>query len=178
MRLTGGIYGGRTIVAPQTHATRPMTDKARQAIFNALGDVEGLAVLDVYAGSGAMGLEAVSRGAGPVVAVESARLASQAIAQNSKSLGLAVEFRPLTMTVESYLARNPGDRFDLIIADPPYAQLNVDVVERLGGLLNASGLLVVSHSARHEAPELGGLSLVRTRVYGDTGISLYRATEA
>lgn len=179
MRITTGILGGRTITAPKTTATRPMSDKVRAALFNVVGDVSGMIVLDAYAGSGAVGFEALSRDAARVVAVESARQPTLAIQANQRAFELSWGYELHQVTVETWLARwlnRPTEvlRFDLIVADPPYDHLKTDVLEKLGSLLVADGILVISHSARRDTPDLDHLTLITTKTYGDTALSFYK----
>jgi 16S rRNA (guanine966-N2)-methyltransferase len=174
MRIIAGELGGRTLVAPKTQATRPMTDKVRAALFDILGPVDGLTVLDAYAGSGALGFEALSRGAQQVVAIESARPALAAINQNRQSLGLEWGHILQASTVESWLARSPAQTFNVIMADPPYSQLKPDVIAKLGARLAAGGILVLSHSQQVPALTVEGLELMTTKLYGDSRLSFYK----
>jgi 16S rRNA (guanine966-N2)-methyltransferase len=182
MRITTGIFGGRTVTAPKTSATRPMADKVRAALFNVVGNVSGAIVLDAYAGSGAVGFEALSRGAVRVVAVEGGRAAARAIQVNQATLGgLTWGYELHQITIEAWLARwlsRPADMpvFDLIVADPPYDFLKADVLEKLGSLLVPDGILVVSHSSRLAAPELVRLTQIEHKTYGDTALSFYKPT--
>ena len=179
MRIIAGNLGGRLIKAPKGTGTRPMTDKVRAALFDSIGSIAGYKVLDAYAGSGAIGFEALSRGAAQVVAVEAGRQALQAIQANQKELGVGWGYSLYQMTVEAWLARQAEDQhFDLIIADPPYEQLRSDVLEKLRALLAPDGRMVVSHSAKRRLPPLEGLRKVSDRIYGDSALALYRATGA
>jgi 16S rRNA (guanine966-N2)-methyltransferase len=175
MRIVSGQLGGRTIKAPKTSGTRPMTDKVRGALFDVIGSIEGFYILDAYAGSGAVGFEALSRGAAQVVAIEAGRTAQQAIKQNQKDLQTDWGYLLYPVTVENWLAHQSGDRpqFDLIVADPPYEQLKVEVLEKLGQQLKPDGLLVVSRSSRKPI-EPYGLRLVKTKDYGDSSLDFYQ----
>ncbi|HUC87134.1 MAG TPA: 16S rRNA (guanine(966)-N(2))-methyltransferase RsmD [Candidatus Saccharimonadales bacterium] len=177
MRIIAGELGGRVVMAPKTRGTRPMTDKVRAALFDAVGSVQDITMLDAYAGSGAVGFEALSRGAQQVVAVESARPALTAIQANQQSLGIAWGYSLYQMSVETWLARHSladSQRYELIVADPPYDRLAADVLEKLGSLLQPSGWLVVSHSSRRPAPALSGLELAADKVYGDSALGFYK----
>ena len=181
MRITTGSLGGRTVAAPKTTATRPMADKVRAALFDTLGDVSGAIVLDAYAGSGAVGFEALSRGAARVVAIESARQPAATITANQATFDLTWGYELHQTTVETWLARwlrPPAEpsAFNLIVADPPYDHLRVNVLEKLGSLLKTDGILVVSHSSRRDVPELDNLICTDTRIYGDTALSFYKPT--
>jgi 16S rRNA (guanine966-N2)-methyltransferase len=176
MRIVGGSLGGRIITNPKTRATRPMTEKMRAAIFDILGDVSDLAVMDAYAGSGAIGFEAASRGAGRVVAIESSRGATHIIQSNQKALDIDWVYSLYPITVESWLASPfyADLKFNVIVADPPYEQLKIDILEKLGQRLEKDGILAVSHSSKRSIGPLGGLEAVTGKVYGDSAISLYR----
>lgn len=167
-------------MAPKTTGTRPMSDKVRAALFTIIGEVDGAIVLDAYAGSGAVGFEALSRGAARVVAVESTRTAGVAIKANQKALGLTWGYELYQTTVEAWLARwttraAEMPAFDLIVADPPYDRLRPDVLGKLGSLLApADGILVVSHGSRLEPPKLARLALINSKTYGDSALSFYK----
>ncbi len=175
MRIIGGQLSGLILKAPATRATRPMTDKVRGALFDALGDIEGLTLLDAYAGSGAVGFEALSRGASSVVGIEAGRNATEAIRQNQSKLGLDWGYRLYPVTVESWLAHQQTEQFNLIVADPPYDQLKEDVLEKLAQHLQDDGLLIVSHASK-QAPELAGMRVIRAKDYGDSALTFYQAT--
>lgn len=181
MRIVSGIYGGRQIVAPKTRDTRPMTDKVRAALFDTLDDINGIVVLDAYAGSGAVGLEALSRGASQIVLVESARPALQSIKANISDLELTWGVTVIESTVEAWLARDlphSPRTFDIIVADPPYARLKPDVIEKLSKLLGPGGVLILSLSSRkNQELTVAGMSAAGTKLYGDTALAFYRAAK-
>lgn len=184
MRVIAGRLGGRRLVAPRGAETRPTTDRVREALFSALGDVSGAAVCDLYAGTGALGIEALSRGAARAVFVESGRAALAALRENLASLDLGQIARVIPLPVERALDRLTqveGDApFDLVLMDPPWAALPAAAAAagrlvRLG-LLAPPGRparLVLEHARRDAAPAIPGLSLESTRTYGDTAVSLY-----
>ncbi|HVY44643.1 MAG TPA: 16S rRNA (guanine(966)-N(2))-methyltransferase RsmD, partial [Minicystis sp.] len=126
MRVIAGALGGRRLVAPPGRATRPTSDRVREAVFSALGDVEGAVVLDLFAGTGALGIEALSRGAAHATFVENARASLAALRENLAALGLgatsSVIAQPAARAVAS-LAGAPGPAFDLVLVDPPYAAI-------------------------------------------------------
>jgi 16S rRNA (guanine966-N2)-methyltransferase len=177
MRVIAGALGGRRLIAPHGHATRPTSDRVREALFSVLGDVTGARVLDLYAGTGALGIEALSRGATRAVFVENGRPALAALRENIASLGLGsasrVVTQPVLRALEGLAAEGP---FDLVLLDPPYAALAeaTRVLAALPGKLAASeGRVVLEHASRDAPPAALGLSLAFTRAYGDTAISLY-----
>lgn len=179
MRITGGEYKGRVIKTPNAQYTRPMTDKVRAALFNILGPLDGLSVLDVYAGSGALGFESLSRGVDRASAIESGRVAADTIWANAQSLGVENKFILHKMTVEIFLSRGLSkDLYDLILADPPYANIDLGVLAQLGTYLSPNGLLAISHDAAKKDLKIGGMRLVDNRVYGDTAVSFCRRAVA
>jgi 16S rRNA (guanine(966)-N(2))-methyltransferase RsmD len=175
MRIVAGVARGRPLAAPDGVATRPTSDKVRGAVFNVLGQFfEGGAVLDLYAGSGAMALEALSRGCERAVCVERDRAAAEALRRNAERCGFAarVEIRE---EVSAALSRLPRAAFHLAFLDPPYADGPEDALSRLAPLLAAGATAVAEHDARRPpADAYGPLRAVDRRAYGDTGISIYR----
>jgi 16S rRNA (guanine966-N2)-methyltransferase len=174
-RIVGGLAKGRRLSVPQ-RGTRPTSDRAREAMFNTLRahvDVQGARVLDLFAGSGAVGLEALSRGAAASVLVESDRAAADAVRRNIAAVGLpGAVLHP--RTAESFLAEDsPEAVFDLVFADPPYVYPD----ERLANLLAAltggnwladSAVVVVERAARAAEPRWPeGIALVTRRQYGE-----------
>ena len=172
MRIVAGSCKGAKIFAPKGLDTRPTSDRVREAAFNLIGPVDGAAVLDLYAGSGAMGLEALSRGAESAVFVDSDRDACRAIGRNLEKLrltGAEVACRD----VLRFLAADRR-RFDLILVDPPYELLEsvaVSLATYLPQLLADDGLVVVESSADDE-PALTPLTTRTSRRYGSTRVTL------
>ncbi len=186
-RIIGGRAGGRRIAAPPGSGTRPTSDRVREALFSAVeswcGSLAGLRVLDLYAGSGAIGLEAWSRGAATVVLVESDRRAAATARANALSLGCS-DASVVTGTVAAALARRPDTPFDVVYLDPPYP-LPTETVETALRVLVAhdwlvdGGLVVVERGTRGEPlswPE--GLTAFREKSYGDTRLSYATAGPA
>lgn len=174
-RIVGGRWSGRRLTAPRGDATRPTSEKVRAAVANALsaaGAVDGATVLDLYAGTGALGLELASRGAARVVLVERARAAQAAIRANIAALS-ATDVTLFPGEAASFAA-SPGEAFDLVVADPPYAEpaeAVADVLRRLrsGGRLRPGADVVIERPAQagdFAWPE--EFAAVRTRRYGDT----------
>jgi 16S rRNA (guanine966-N2)-methyltransferase len=175
-RIIGGVAGGRRITVPAGNGTRPTADRVREALFSSLeaefGSFDGLHVLDLYSGSGAIGLEALSRGAERVVLVESDRKAAEVIAANIKAVGLPGATL-LTRPVEKVAVGNdPGSPIDLVFADPPY-KLETEQLQDVLTALAANGWLaddavVVVERAKREPwdwPE--GFAALRDRKYGE-----------
>jgi 16S rRNA (guanine966-N2)-methyltransferase len=175
VRIIAGERRGARISAPKGLATRPTGDRTREAAFNLIGPVDDAAVLDLFAGSGAMGLEALSRGARRCVFVESDRAACAVIRSNLEKLRLTrADIRCQDAFQALRVERSAGRRYDLVIADPPYeawAELELRLGEALPPALAADGLLVVETSARVE-PQLP-LTAVTSRRYGSARITLF-----
>jgi 16S rRNA (guanine966-N2)-methyltransferase len=174
MRVVAGMYGGRRLAAPAGSSTRPTSDRVREALFSVLGgSVQGARVLDLYAGSGALGIEALSRGAASVVFVDRSPRAVAAIRANLEALGIDAEVRRLEARA-ALRASARGDAYDLVFLDPPYrhaAELGRELSEALPAVL-APGARVVSESDRRDPLELA-LPLVDERRYGDTVIRIH-----
>ena len=172
MRVVAGEHRGRRLAAPRGSGTRPTADRVREAIFSILGPVEGLRVLDLFAGSGALGIEALSRGAASAVFVDRDRRAVAAVRANLSSLG--IEASVVEREVAAYLRAGPGP-FDLVFADPPYScavPAGRDLSRHLPPVLGPGGLLVTESDIR-EPLEIG-LPVVDERVYGGTRIRFHR----
>ena len=175
MRIIAGDRRGARIAAPKGTATRPTGDRVREAAYNLIGPVEDVAVLDLFAGSGAMGLEALSRGARRCVFVESDRTACAVIRGNLEKLRLT---GALVLCKDVFQAlreeRGAGRAYDLVLVDPPYGtwnELQPRLAEAVPAALGPDGLLVVETSARIE-PELP-LAVVTSRRYGSARITLF-----
>ena len=179
MRIVGGEARGRTLKAVPGEATRPTADRVRQSLFDLLGQrCDGLAVLDLYAGTGALALEALSRGAARAVLVESAQAAALVIEENIKALRFELRARLLRQDVTralEALARR-GERFDLVFSDPPYAlraaQATLDAVVRHGLLAPGGRLVLESAKAEPEPTPPEGFAIDDQRSYGDTAITV------
>jgi 16S rRNA (guanine966-N2)-methyltransferase len=181
-RIIAGRAGGRTIAVPRGTGTRPTTDRVREALFSrveALMDLDGARVLDLYAGSGALGLEAVSRGAAHLLAVERHRATAALVARNARALGLADAVEVRAGSVDRLLAEEGGGPgYDLVLLDPPYPLAEEDLTRVLGllvaqGWLRDDALVVVERSTRSPEPTWPpGLAHVRSRAYGETTLHL------
>ncbi len=171
-RIIGGTAGGRRIATPRGDATRPTSDRVREALFSMLGSVEDLRVLDLFAGSGALGIEAASRGAAAVTLVETERRALRAIRRNLAEVGLEAEV--VRRDAVAFLDAGPGP-FDLVFVDPPYSsalRLARPLGERLPRVTSETAR-IVTESDRRQPLELP-LPRIRERVYGDTRIAIHR----
>ncbi len=174
MRVVAGRLRGRRLSAPPGRTTRPTADRVREALFSILGDMNGLRVLDLFAGSGALGIEALSRGAAEAVFVDSSHRAAATVKANLKSLGLraAVHQRDAM----AFLGRaGEGLPFHVVFVDPPYdwaSRLAAPLAERLPAILTEDARIVTESDKR--SPLLIPFPLVRERTYGDTRIAVHR----
>jgi 16S rRNA (guanine966-N2)-methyltransferase len=175
MRIIAGSRKGHTIHAPKGIDTRPTGDRVREAAFNLIGPVDGARVLDLFAGSGAMGLEALSRGAERAVFVEADAAAARAIKRNLDKLRLTGATVLRRDAVQALAAEaQAGRTYDLVLVDPPYAMfadLQPQLARYLPPVVAADGLLVVETDARTE-PELP-LTLRTSRRYGAARLTLF-----
>jgi 16S rRNA (guanine966-N2)-methyltransferase len=174
MRVVAGELRGRRLVAPRGDATRPTADRVREALFSILGDVSGLRVLDLFAGSGALGIEALSRGAAEAEFVDSSQAAVAAVRRNLSELGLdaPVHRRDAFAYLAAAAGRSP---FDLVFVDPPYDSalaLGNRLAERLPSALTEDAVIVTESNKR--APLELPFTLVRERTYGDTRVAIHR----
>lgn len=175
MRIISGVWGGRPLDAPKGPATRPTSDRVREALFSILGDVEQWDVLDLFAGTGAVGLEALSRGARSAVAVEKGRPALAALKRNVDRLGAELEVR-----AEDALrfAAQCERSFDFVYVDPPWpdsARVESELAEHAARLLVEDGWMVIERSSRSKPPApYPGLEPPRLRKYGEAHLAVYR----
>lgn len=181
MRIISGVAGGRRLRAPKTSDTRPVTDRAREAVFSSIGGlVRDTHVADLYAGSGSFGLEALSRGASTAVFVESGRLALAALRENVEAIGLGGVV--VGQAVRDFLGRTDG-RFDLVFVDPPWdlsTELLEQDLEMVDRVLEPGGVVVASrrHTDRPPTPP-ESWRVATDKRYGDTRILRYeKGTEA
>lgn len=173
MRIVAGTLGGRTFEAPRGHRTHPMGDKIRGALFNILGDITGMEIADLFAGSGAIGFEAISRGAAHVTSIEADKVAHAAITKNIQTLGLANVMTVHKMYVHSWLNRT-NEQFDIVIADPPYDDLQYKTLDALSRLVKPDGMLVYSlpPTARLVLPDT--CEKLAEKSYGDATLLFFR----
>jgi 16S rRNA (guanine966-N2)-methyltransferase len=178
MRIIAGSHKGHTIHAPRGRDTRPTSDRVRENVFNILGPVDGAAVLDLYAGSGAMGLEALSRGAVRAVFVERDGDAARTIERNLDKLRLSGTVLRQDAVTALATEAGSGRKYDLVLIDPPYdmyADIEPRLARYLPSVLAAAGIVVVETDVRVE-PELP-LAQRTSRKYGSVRITVYEAAE-
>jgi 16S rRNA (guanine(966)-N(2))-methyltransferase RsmD len=181
MRIIAGRLKGRRLLTPAWEGLRPTSDRLRETLFNILGvRLAGAHVLDGYAGTGAVGIEAVSRGAERVVFVEKDRRAAALIEENLRRCGVANGYAIIRADF-GRLQRPEGPRpFDVILLDPPYAEPDLDaVLARADQWLVTDGVLVLEHARRRPAPHAaGGLACTRVVHSGDSALSFYQRSAA
>jgi 16S rRNA (guanine966-N2)-methyltransferase len=172
VRVVAGRFGGRRLVAPAGSATRPTSDRVREALFSVLGDVDGLRVLDLFAGSGALGIEALSRGAASAVFAERAPAALKALQSNLSAL--EIEARVHSGDARGFVrkARAAGETYDLVFLDPPYREAGRLAPELDVAALLAPGGRIVTESDRRAPLEID-LPMTFERRYGDTLIRIH-----
>lgn len=178
MRIISGDLSGRTFESVHGHRTHPMSEKIRGALFNALGDIEGLTLLDAYAGTGALSFEAISRGAASAVALDADKKAARTIKENIAALGLEDKIVSSLIYAHSWSRRNQAKQFDLVILDPPFDGVEPKQLLQLAKHVKPGGILVLS------LPPTNGFRLAPSRFellleknYGDAGLIFYRALD-
>jgi 16S rRNA (guanine966-N2)-methyltransferase len=177
VRVVAGAYAGRRLGAPRGPHTRPTPDRVREALFSILGPLDGLRVLDLYAGSGALGIEALSRGAEEATFVDSHAAAARAVRENLERVG-SERGRVFRADVSSFLrgAARHGDRWDLVLLDPPYRlapRLGPALGPLLAPVLGADARIVCESSSKH--PLRLDLPVIGERRYGDTTLVIHTA---
>jgi len=181
LRVTGGKFRGRKIRAPKGLATRPVLARVREALFNVLGNIEGFRMLDLYAGTGAIGIEALSRGAESVIFVDSGFRQCRIIRENLAAIGLSSEILHLDVIRAVGKLRSTGHQFELIFADPPYEQgLGVKTLHAVykKGLLAGDGIMALTLRHDEDVPGIiGSWNQVFNRRYGDSRLVLYAAKQ-
>lgn len=176
MRITGGTGKGRRLKAPTGSRVRPTSDKVRQALFNILGEkVKRSAFLDLYAGTGAIGIEALSRGAERACFVDDSRGSLEIIRQNVEQSGFREQSVVVAARAESFLKKG-REQFDIVFLDPPYVMEQEYLLSMIdaSAILKPDSIIVAEHFKKQESPQRAGrLSLFREAVYGDTVIAFY-----
>ncbi|MEI6667873.1 MAG: 16S rRNA (guanine(966)-N(2))-methyltransferase RsmD [Acidobacteriota bacterium] len=176
MRVIAGRYKRRVLKAPTWEGLRPTSDRLKQTLFDVLaGRVSGARVLDGCAGSGALGIEALSRGAADVVFIDGDERAIALVAANLAACGVTNGYVMIRDDLQGGLRRVPADqRFDLILLDPPYESDVATLLAAAAGRLSADGTLVLEHATRRPAPDRAGrLTCLRRLISGDSGLAFY-----
>ncbi len=174
MRIISGSLRGRQFESPRGHKTHPMGDKQRGALFNTLGDITGLTVLDLYAGSGALSFEAISRGAARATAVELDKTAQDAITNNIYNLDLQDKVTLASSRVASWSKKHITEWFDVVLCDPPYDRVLEGSVQKLTTHVARGGLFVLSWPEKLEIPQFKGLELIKSNVYANARLIFYK----
>jgi 16S rRNA (guanine(966)-N(2))-methyltransferase RsmD len=184
MRIIGGDAKGRTIYSPKQSQMRPTSDGIKESLFNILHAPSGKSFIDLFAGCGSVGLEALSRGAAKVVFVEKNAALVNAIKRNLRELSLGGKYEILAMEAARAIRKlqNRGENLDVIFADPPYERGFVREIFRglaCGNVLSEDGVLIIQHSVREDVDEhyLCDFMLTDSRRYGDTRLSFFKIKE-
>lgn len=173
MRVISGITKGHRLKTPKVRDLRPTQDAVRKAIFDILDDlVKGRKTIDLYAGSGALGIEALSRGAGGCLFVESHRGACKVIAENLKHTKLSGKGKVVCRSVNQFLTELPDKDLGLVLLDPPYTLGKIEpVLRKLVPHLKEGALVVYEHAKTTEVPKVEGLKIIDRRIYGGTKVT-------
>lgn len=176
MRIISGNLRGHQFAAPHGHRTHPMSDKVRGALFNILGDIEGLKFLDAFAGSGALAFEAASRGAESVTALEKDGAAHSVIDKNVEELKLGKKIHVSRANAGGWSIHNMERQFDIVLLDPPYDELQPDLLSRLVKRhVKPGGLAVLSYpGGKKDVPDFPKCEVVEQKNYGDAQLIFYR----
>jgi 16S rRNA (guanine966-N2)-methyltransferase len=174
MRVIAGRLGGQIFESPRGHRTHPMSEKMRGAIFGALGDIEGLTVLDAFSGSGALSIEAISRGAKFTQAIEVDPNAYKVIQNNIKELGIDNQIKATRAYASAWSTRHQANLFDVILLDPPYDKLPFRDLIRMPRHLKSNGVLVLSWPGKGDDYLFDELELVQKKDYGDSRLLFFK----
>jgi len=179
VRVIAGVYGGRLLAAPKGRKTHPMGERVKGSLFNILGErVKNARVLDAFAGTGALGIEAISRGATHATFIERDGVAYKNIVDNITTLGIEDQTKAVKSPVASWIDTYQGEPFDIIFVDPPYHDTQFSTVVKLMGLLKPGALMVLSQPGRDECPTRPGVVVVDNRSYGDATLVFFRRESA
>ncbi len=174
MRIIAGKLKGRIIAEAHGHKTHPMSEKIRGALFNALGELDGLTVLDAFAGTGAVSIEAISRGSSSVLSIDSDSEAINCINKNVQSLDLEDVIKVIQANITSWSELNSNKTFDVVIADPPYDKVNTDLLQKVANHTSSGGVFVVSLPTTLQLALSKHFTLLSSKNYGDASLYFYR----
>lgn len=174
MRVIAGTLGGRIFESPHGHRTHPMGEKMRGGLFGALGDITGLTVFDAFAGSGALGVEAVSRGASSVQAIEVDPGAYRVIKKNIQTLGIEDKIHVTKAYAGAWSTRHQDKKFDVVLLDPPYDRIPYRDLKRMPTHLAENGILVLSWPKDVDYFYFEPLEHLQSRSYGDGTLHFYK----
>jgi 16S rRNA (guanine966-N2)-methyltransferase len=174
MRIIAGRLGGRLFESPHGHRTHPMSDKIRGALFNSLGDITGHTFLDAFAGTGAVGFEAISRGAKHVTSIELDQSAFTAIMGNITALDIGDQVSAMRKDVKSWSRNHKETQFDVVICDPPYDDVKYTLLIQLAKHTRPGGLLIYSLPTKHEFRLPEEFKLLDEKSYGDAVLLFFK----
>ena len=174
MRIITGKLKGRDFTGPGSFKTHPMGDRQKSAVFNILGDVEGLSVFDAYGGTGALAFESISRGAAWAFIIELDKNAHRAISENAEKLGIEEQVKTIQGNCIGWSKRNADVQFDIVFADPPYDAVLLRDIEQLGTHVKPGGVLVLSWPIHLGAEEIDGFTILKDRTYAKARLVFYR----
>lgn len=174
MRVIAGSLGGRNFDSPRGHRTHPMSDKIRGALFNILGDITGLTVLDAFAGSGALSIEAISRGAASALAIDLDKEAYETVQKNVEALKLNERITVMRKNVAGWSRNNQHMQFDIVLADPPYNDIRPTLLQKLVPQVKPGGLFVLSWPGSEKVRDFNGVQVLSAKLYGDAQLVFYR----
>lgn len=176
LRVISGSLGGRQFDSPAGNKTHPMSEKIRGALFNMLGDVANLSFLDAFAGSGAISIEAISRGASHSVAIDADKSAYSSVVKNTQELGISSSIKATRANVSSWSDNNPDEKFDIVVCDPPYDQIKPDLIQKLSRHVTECGLMVLSLPPKNKFNPGDSFTRIAAKNYGDAELVIYRET--
>jgi len=174
MRIISGSLKGRIVADPKGHRTHPMSEKIRGALFNALGGISGLTVFDPFTGTGAVAIEAVSRGAVSVLAIDFDKEAFLGASANIKALKLEKTITILKTNTKSWSNNNLAKTFDIVIADAPFDEVNDTILEKVRRHVKPDGLYILSLPSDFTPRNKDGFELLADKFYGDARLMFYR----
>ncbi len=174
MRIIAGYLGGRNFDSPHGHRTHPMSEKIRGAIFNSLGDIKGLTVLDAFTGTGANAFEAISRGANSAVAIDIDKRAISTLVKSAQELGIEERVAAIQTAVISWSNRHSTALFDIVIADPPYDKVSYLTIEKIDRHVKLGGIYVLSLPVNARLILPASFELIKTKQYGVAKLVFYK----
>lgn len=174
LRIIAGNLRGRWFDAPRGKRTHPMGEKVRGALFNVLGDISGMSVLDCYAGSGALGFEAISRGASNVLFIENDKTAHATINHTIDVLGVKRQAQAIRANVTGWSASNIAKQFNIVLCDPPYDAILASTIEKIARHVAVGGVLVLSWPAHVDIPEILGMQAIKNKTYAAATLVFYQ----
>lgn len=174
MRVITGFLGGRTFESPHGHRTHPMGEKIRGALFGVLGDIKGLTVLDAFSGSGALVIEAISRGASSAQAIEVDKGAHSCIVRNLESLGISERVAATRAFAVAWSTRHQTKTFDLVLLDPPFDSIPYRDLKAMPRHLVETGTLVLNWPTKVDLLQFEGLEVVQNKQYGNDQLVFYQ----